>query len=55
MRLPGRWHLDGPTDEQGEELDPWRFKEGRHLELGCTPLFRLACAGGLSGPHFTEA
>lgn len=45
MRLPGRWHLKSPVDEQGKEMDPWQFKAGRHLELESTPVFRLARPG----------
>jgi hypothetical protein len=45
MRIPDRWHLDSPVDERGEELDPWQFKEGEHLELNCTPLFSLSVPG----------
>lgn len=40
MRIAGRWHLDGPLDERGEELNPWQFKEGKRLELEGTPRFR---------------
>lgn len=36
-----RWHLDAPVDERGEEVDPWQFKEGKALELGCVPRFPL--------------
>lgn len=24
-----RWHLGGPLDERGQEIDPWQFREGR--------------------------
>jgi len=27
-----RWHLRSPTDEHGQEIDPWQFDEGRWLE-----------------------
>ncbi|WP_395843859.1 imm11 family protein [Archangium violaceum] len=33
MRIPGRWVLGDPVDEQGQEIDPWQFREGRHLDL----------------------
>jgi hypothetical protein len=23
-----RWHLGGPIDEQGQEIDPWQFRKG---------------------------
>jgi len=33
MRIPGRWHLRMPVDEQGEWIDTWQFNEGRVLNL----------------------
>jgi hypothetical protein len=33
MRIPGRWVLKSPIDAQGQEVDPWRFSEGRVLDL----------------------
>jgi hypothetical protein len=45
MSLPGRWQPGSPVDERGEKMYPWQFREGRHLELNCTPLFDLGCAG----------
>lgn len=42
---PGRWHLGSPVDVQGEEIDPWQFKDGRILELGCVPRFPLDIPG----------
>ena len=30
----GRWHLGNPIDEQGQEIDPWQFKDGSSLDLG---------------------
>jgi hypothetical protein len=45
MRIAGRWHLEGPFDERGEELNPWQFKEGRAIELEGTPRFRPDLAG----------
>jgi len=41
-----RWHLGTPIDEQGQELDPWQFKDGEVLELGCVPRFPLDIPGG---------
>ncbi|MGZ3458468.1 MAG: imm11 family protein [Archangium sp.] len=32
MRIPGRWHLRSPVDEQGKEVNPWQFDKGRWLE-----------------------
>ena len=40
-----RWHLGTPVDEQGQELDPWQFDEGRVLDLGCVPRFPLDIPG----------
>jgi hypothetical protein len=40
-----RWHLGTPVDEQGQEIDPWQFKDGRWLELGCVPRFPLDVPG----------
>jgi hypothetical protein len=42
---PGRWHLGPPLDESGEEIDPWQFKDGTFLELGCIPRFPLDAPG----------
>ena len=44
-RSHDRWHLDAPVDEQGQELDPWQFDEGRVLKLGCVPRFPLYAPG----------
>ncbi len=40
-----RWHLGGPVDEQGREIDPWQFKEGEKLELGCVPRLPIDIPG----------
>lgn len=32
MRVRRRWHLRTPRDEQGMEVDPWQFSEGRRVE-----------------------
>ena len=45
MRIPGRWLLGSPVDEQGQEIDPWQFKKGKVLELGCVPRFPLQIPG----------
>lgn len=44
-RLPGRWQLGAPLDAKGEEIDPWQFKKGIILELGCIPRFTLDLPG----------
>ncbi|HEX8822046.1 MAG TPA: DUF1629 domain-containing protein [Archangium sp.] len=40
-----RWHLGTPVDEQGQEIDPWQFKDGEVLNLGCVPRFPLDIPG----------
>jgi hypothetical protein len=40
-----RWHLGTPEDEQGQEIDPWQFTDGKWLELGCVPRFPLDIPG----------
>jgi hypothetical protein len=44
-QLPGRWQLGAPLDAEGNEIDPWQFKKGRVLELGCVPRFTLDLPG----------
>ncbi len=44
-RLPGRWQLGVPLDVEGNEVDPWQFKKGKVLELGCAPRFTLDLPG----------
>ncbi len=44
-RTRRRWQLGAPLDARGEEIDPWQFKEGRRLELGCVPRFTLDVPG----------
>ncbi|HYO52844.1 imm11 family protein [Archangium sp.] len=32
--VPGRWHLDNPTDRQGREVDdPWVFRSGEPVRI----------------------
>ncbi len=45
MRSAGRWLLGSPVDEQGQEINPWQFKKGKVLELGCVPRFPLQVPG----------
>lgn len=34
VHVPGRWHLDNPTDSQGRELDdPWVFRAGEPARI----------------------
>jgi hypothetical protein len=44
-RSTDRWHLGSPLDERGEEIDPWQFKDGTVLELGCIPRFPVDISG----------
>jgi hypothetical protein len=44
-RFPGRWQLASPLDDGGSEIDPWQFKKGTALELGCVPRFPLDISG----------
>jgi hypothetical protein len=44
-QLPGRWQLGAPLDAEENEIDPWQFKKGRVLELGCVPRFTLDLPG----------
>jgi hypothetical protein len=44
-RSQGRWHLGSPLGASGEEIDPWQFKEGKVLELECTPQFPMDVPG----------
>ena len=44
-RFPGRWQLASPFDGQQNEIDPWQFKQGQLLELGCVPRFPLDISG----------
>jgi hypothetical protein len=42
--VPGRWYLDGPVDEQGEEVAPWMFRVGQPVVLTGglkVPLYRM--------------
>jgi hypothetical protein len=45
MRLPGRWILEDPVDEDGHELDPWQFEKGRRIDLRGTMRCSLAHPG----------
>jgi hypothetical protein len=44
-RSSDRWHLGSPLNEDGEEIDPWQFKDGTVLELGCIPRFPVDLPG----------
>lgn len=45
MRIPGRWILRMPVDEQGEWIDTWQFKEGRVLNIEGPIRFSVRPAG----------
>ncbi len=40
-----RWHLGGPLDERGQEIDPWQFREGRPLRFDGLPFFPIDVPG----------
>ncbi|HYO57224.1 imm11 family protein [Archangium sp.] len=40
------WALQGPFDEQGMDLDPWRYTDGQHLDMEKPPTFRVALPAG---------
>ena len=44
-RSQTRWHLGNPLTEDGQEIDPWQFFEGRLLNLGVTPRLPLDVPG----------
>jgi hypothetical protein len=45
MLSPGRWVLKSPVDEQGQEVEPWQFNEGRAVELRALPRLPVALPG----------
>jgi len=45
MLVRGRWVLKSPVDEQGQEVEPWQFNEGREVKLGSIPRMPLALPG----------
>lgn len=40
-----RWHLGGPVDEDGQEIDPWQFRQGRRVILEGVPRFPVQVPG----------
>jgi hypothetical protein len=62
VHVPGRWHLRGPFDSQGQEINPWQFREGHPLTFSDTLHFRFRHEGvpldwtfaGLSIPLLNE-
>ncbi len=40
-RSLSRWHLGGPLDGSGQEIDPWQFREGLNLAFEGVPRFPL--------------
>jgi hypothetical protein len=45
VSIPGRWELDSPTNERGEEMEPWQFIEGMPLDIGGRMSCRLLRPG----------
>lgn len=44
-RTHTRWHLGGPLDTQGQEIDPWQFREGRVLKFDGLLTFPVDVSG----------
>lgn len=40
-----RWHPGTLFDEQGVKINAWQFKQGKRLELGCTPFIPMKVPG----------
>ena len=51
--VPQRWHLDTPTDSQGQEVDYWLFKQGAPVHIPERLRIPVAIAG--KPLDFTEA
>lgn len=45
MSIPGRWVLEGPFDEQGNELDSWPFGKGERVERAGVSQFKMSHPG----------
>lgn len=46
LHAAGRWHLSAPdVDEDGQEVDPWRFKDGVLLKLKAAPVLHMLRPG----------
>jgi hypothetical protein len=43
--VPGRWHIDTPVNETGQEVDPWQFTEGHSVEVSESLRMALQVAG----------
>jgi hypothetical protein len=43
--IPGRWHIRTPVGENGQEVDPWQFTEGRSIEVSERLKMGLRVAG----------
>jgi hypothetical protein len=52
-RIRDQWVLAEPTNEHGEELDPWQFFTGRPIVLAGTPRISLAVPGRALDFSFT--
>jgi hypothetical protein len=53
VSVPGRWHLNTPTDDQGHEEDERRFNKGRAVEV--TRRLKLPIEHAGKPLDFTEA
>lgn len=52
-RVREQWVLADPTDEHGEELDPWQFFSGHPIQLTGTARISLAAPGRALDFSFT--
>jgi hypothetical protein len=52
-RIREQWVLAEPSDEHGEELDPWQFFSGHPIALGKMPRISLAAPGRTLDFSFT--
>jgi hypothetical protein len=53
VQVPGRWHLDMPTDAQGNTLNDWQFKQGAPVSIQGRLRIPIEAAG--RPLDFTEA
>lgn len=52
-RIREQWVLTEPSDEQGEEIDPWQFFDGHPIDMRGIPRISLATPGRALDFSFT--